>query len=134
MTKKECLGPLCRRRGGITCADDECDIASGVYDPATMDPPMSDTPERIALRWEPGAAVTSGPLMEHPDYTMWVREDVAEAAVAAAVQAERARCAAIADKEAVVTDDDRYWGLSETEEAAKKMARAIAAAIRAGGA
>jgi hypothetical protein len=35
-------------------------------------------PERIALRWEPGAAVTNGPLMTHPDYTRYVREDVAK--------------------------------------------------------
>jgi hypothetical protein len=39
---------------------------------------MTDIPERIALRWEPGAAVTNGPLMTHPDYTRYVREDVAQ--------------------------------------------------------
>ena len=44
---------------------------------------MTDTPERIALRWQPGAAVTSGPLFDHPDYTRFVREDVAAAMVAA---------------------------------------------------
>ena len=43
-----------------------------------------DAPERIALRWEPGAAVTNGPLMTHPDYTRYVREDVAQAAEKAA--------------------------------------------------
>jgi hypothetical protein len=32
-------------------------------------------PDRIAIRWTPGIAVTSGPLMEHPDYTRYVRED-----------------------------------------------------------
>lgn len=35
-------------------------------------------PERIALRWETGAAVTNGPLMTHPDYTRYIREDVAK--------------------------------------------------------
>ena len=35
----------------------------------------TDAPDRIAVRWEPGAAVTSGPLMTHPDYTRYVRED-----------------------------------------------------------
>ena len=35
-------------------------------------------PERIAIRWEPGADVTNGPLMTHPDYTRYVREDVAQ--------------------------------------------------------
>lgn len=35
-------------------------------------------PERIALRWETGAAVTNGPLMTHPDYTRYIREDVAQ--------------------------------------------------------
>lgn len=38
---------------------------------------MTDAPEQIALRWELGAAVTSGPLMTHPDYTRYVREDAA---------------------------------------------------------
>ena len=33
-------------------------------------------PDRIALRWELGAAVTSGPLMDHPDYTQYVRADL----------------------------------------------------------
>jgi hypothetical protein len=32
-------------------------------------------PDRIAIRWTPGSAVTSGPLMDHPDYTRYVRED-----------------------------------------------------------
>ena len=36
---------------------------------------MSDAPERIALRWTEGAAVASGPLMDHPDYTRYVRAD-----------------------------------------------------------
>ena len=51
---------------------------------------MTDTPERIALRWQPG--VTSALLMGHPDYTQYVRADVAAAMVAA----EREACAAIA--------------------------------------
>ena len=46
---------------------------------------MTDTPDRIALRWKPGAAVTQGPLFDHPDYTRWVREDV----VAKAHEAQR---------------------------------------------
>ena len=50
---------------------------------------MTDTPERIALRWQPGAAATSGPLMDHPDYTQYIRADV----VAAMVAAEREACA-----------------------------------------
>lgn len=33
-------------------------------------------PDRIALRWELGAAVTSGPLMDHPDYTQYIRADL----------------------------------------------------------
>ena len=98
---------------------------------------MTDTPERIALRWEPGAAVTSGPLMTHPDYTRWVREDVAEAAVAAAVQAERARCARVAENfgpsrpHPPGAQPIRITGRWEGEQAASAS---IAAAIRAGGA
>ena len=41
-------------------------------------------PERIALRWEPGAAVTSGPLMQHPEYTPYTRADLAAEAEARA--------------------------------------------------
>ena len=37
---------------------------------------MTDAPKMIALRWQPGAAVTSGPLMDHPDYTRYVRQDM----------------------------------------------------------
>lgn len=37
------------------------------------------TPDRIALRWEVGKAVTSGPLMDHPDYTQYIRADLARA-------------------------------------------------------
>jgi len=44
---------------------------------------MTETPERIALDWKPGVAVTSGPLFEAG--TRWVREDVALAMVAAAL-------------------------------------------------
>ena len=54
---------------------------------------MTDTPERIALRWQPGAAVTNGPLMDHPDFTQYIRADVAAAMVAA----EREACAALVD-------------------------------------
>jgi hypothetical protein len=36
---------------------------------------MTDAPERIALRWIEGAAITSGPLMDHSDYTRYVRAD-----------------------------------------------------------
>lgn len=32
-------------------------------------------PDRIALRWRVGEAVTNGPLMRHPDYTRFLRED-----------------------------------------------------------
>lgn len=35
-----------------------------------------DAPEKIALRWELGAAVTNGPLMTHPDYTRFVSADL----------------------------------------------------------
>jgi hypothetical protein len=38
-----------------------------------------DAPERIWLNWTPGAAVTSGPLTQHPDYTGYVRIDSASA-------------------------------------------------------
>jgi hypothetical protein len=60
----------------------------------------------------------------------YVRADVAEAAVAAAVQAERARCAALADAIAHAirqAGGDRELGLAA-------LAESIAAAIRAGGA
>ena len=46
-------------------------------------------PERIAMRWEPGAAVTNGPLMTHPEYTQYTRADLVEAMVAEAVAKER---------------------------------------------
>ena len=51
---------------------------------------MSDAPERIAFRWEVGAAITSGPLMNHPDYVHYVRADrieELEAKLAKAVEA-----------------------------------------------
>lgn len=32
-------------------------------------------PDRIALRWQVGEAVTNGPLMSHPDFTRFLRED-----------------------------------------------------------
>lgn len=44
---------------------------------------MTDAPERIALRWLPGAAVTDGPLMDHPDYTQYIRADVVAGMIAA---------------------------------------------------
>ena len=34
-----------------------------------------EAPERIALKWTEGAAITSGPLMDHPEYTHYVRAD-----------------------------------------------------------
>ena len=42
----------------------------------------TDAPERIWLRWDPGAAVTQGPLTTHPEYTEWVRADVYAGALA----------------------------------------------------
>jgi hypothetical protein len=33
---------------------------------------LRDAPKRIAMRWEPGAAVTSGLLMSHPDYRNYI--------------------------------------------------------------
>lgn len=52
---------------------------------------MTDEPERIALRWEPGKAVTSGPLMQSKDYTHYIRADHAEALVRAAYEAAARR-------------------------------------------
>lgn len=34
-----------------------------------------NAPDRIALRWQVGEAVTNGPLMDHPDFTRFLRED-----------------------------------------------------------
>jgi len=34
---------------------------------------MADAPEKIWLRWEPGKAITQGPLTKHPDYTGYTR-------------------------------------------------------------
>lgn len=48
---------------------------------------QNTAPERIWLRWEPGKAVTNGPLTQNPDYTSWVREDLHERLVAEAVAA-----------------------------------------------
>ena len=50
---------------------------------------MIDAPEWIALRWKLGVAVTSGPMMEHPDYTQYIRADAVDAMLAA----ERKACA-----------------------------------------
>lgn len=51
-----------------------------------------DAPEKIALRWELGAAVTNGPLMTHPDYTQFTRADLCAepALLAEAVEVLRA--------------------------------------------
>lgn len=46
----------------------------------------TDTPKSIWLRWQPGAAVTQGPLTTHPEYTEWVRRDVVDAEVSAALE------------------------------------------------
>lgn len=32
-------------------------------------------PDRIALIWRHGYAVTSGPLLDHPDFVKFLRED-----------------------------------------------------------
>lgn len=50
---------------------------------------MTDAPKMIALRWEPGAAVTSGPLMDHPDYIRYVRQDMTHPIEQAADAVER---------------------------------------------
>ena len=50
---------------------------------------MTDAPKMIALRWQPGAAVTSGPLMDHHDYTRYVRQDMTHPIEAAADAVER---------------------------------------------
>jgi hypothetical protein len=44
-------------------------------------------PERIWLRWEPGAAVTNGPLTTHPGYSEYIRADLVDAAVKRALEA-----------------------------------------------
>jgi hypothetical protein len=80
---------------------------------------MTDTPERIALRWQPGDAVTSGPLMDHPDFTQWVRADVAAAMVAA----EREACAATAVK--VGKDAYEAHRMAQGHELAVKTATAV---------
>jgi hypothetical protein len=83
---------------------------------------MTDAPERIALRWQPGAAVTNGPLMGHPDFTQYIRADVAAAMVAA----EREACAAVADK---VADTARQRSNPSLAFLSRRM-QALAAAIR----
>jgi hypothetical protein len=50
-------------------------------------------PERIWLRWEPGAAVTNGPLTTHPDYSEYIRADLVEAAVKRALEWAAGLCA-----------------------------------------
>jgi hypothetical protein len=82
---------------------------------------MTDTPERIALRWQPGVAVTNGPLMDHPDYTQWVRADVAAAMVAA----EREACARAVEAEALEAPSD-----SDGDQAYDAAIRHAVAAIR----
>jgi hypothetical protein len=61
---------------------------------------QNTAPERIWLRWEPGKAVTNGPLTQNPDYTSWVREDLHERLVAEAV------AAALEETAKLVEDDD----------------------------
>lgn len=56
----------------------------------TDNPIYRAAPEQIALRWEPGAAVTNGPLMTHPEYTQYTRTDLVDAMIAEAVAKERA--------------------------------------------
>jgi hypothetical protein len=81
---------------------------------------MSDVPERIALRWVTGAAVLSGPLMTHPEYTQFVRADLAQAP--APVRGELA--AVLSDLAADQTPMDlgiteaEWEGLYESEPAA----------------
>lgn len=41
-------------------------------------------PDEIAMDWEPGKAITSGPLFADPGITHWVRKDISDAAIAAA--------------------------------------------------
>jgi hypothetical protein len=78
---------------------------------------MSDAPERIALRWQPG--VTSALLMGHPDYTQYVRADVAAAMVAA----EREACAEAAVK--VGRDAYEAQRMAQGHELAVKTATAV---------
>lgn len=44
-------------------------------------------PDEIAMDWEPGKAITSGPLFADSKITHWVRKDISDAAVAAAYEA-----------------------------------------------
>lgn len=94
---------------------------------------MSDAPERIALRWELGAAVTSGPLMTHPDYTQYTRTDLAAAAEARArMEGWNAAIEAAAQEAASEGwPDGRLLGTSEREEGAMDCASRIEIAILA---
>ena len=77
-----------------------------------------DAPERIALRWELGAAVTSGPLMTHPDYTQYIRADLAPdaALVAELLEALATADDALTEAEAILGGEygDFYGPLCET--------------------
>lgn len=80
-------------------------------------------PERIALLWKLGAAVTSGPLMDHPDYVQWVRQDLH-----AAVVAERdALAARVAMLEGALRDAVLWDGQDDEGVDAVWLARAEAA-------
>ena len=74
---------------------------------------MSDVPERIALRWVTGAAVTSGPLMTHPEYTQFVRADLAQAPDAGVAELVEA-AERVADQDAKPEHPGRYAELRQT--------------------
>lgn len=77
---------------------------------------MSDAPERIAFRWEVGAAITSGPLMNHPDYVHYVRADRIEELAAKLAKAVEA-LVMIADG-----PSEMVWGVdSEVREKMREM-------------
>ena len=56
---------------------------------------MTQAPERIAIKWKPGDAITSGPLMEADGYTQFVRADLCPDAATVRAEAlrEAAECA-----------------------------------------
>jgi hypothetical protein len=44
-------------------------------------------PDEIAMDWEPGKALTNGPAFDAaPDHARWIRKDIADARVAAALE------------------------------------------------
>ena len=69
---------------------------------------MTNAPRMIALRWQHGAAVTSGPLMDHPDYTRYVRQDMTHPIEAAADAVER-ELADLRAKLAVAVEALRFY-------------------------